>query len=605
MNGQTCSQSGWREAVGDTIVVRAPEFGDFGGWSLDTQFVGTMGTPYLLAHGLGHTVEDAKTGFSVGKAGEYTLFAYTFNWVAPWKPEYAPGVFEVYIDGKKAGGPFGDAGASWHWQEGGRLFLEAGEHRLTVHDLTGFEGRVGMLALARDGRINLPETPEQVRQFAYASGGFETPVEEGGFDLVVCGGGISGICAALSAARNGLRVALVQDRPVVGGNNSSEVRVWLGGETHFDPFPGIGNIVNEMEQARVGHYGSENRPENYEDDKKLALLQAEKNITLYLSHIVTDAEMVGNRIAAVVAWDYRGARRRRIRGRLFADCTGDAALGAMAGADFEVTTNGHMGMTSFWYVEDTGEKQDFPACPWAIDLKGLDIPGRIGVKDVYGNEKEKSLGCWFWEGGMEHDPIEKMEYTRDLNLRAMYGAMDALKNHDKTYESHRIGFSAYIGGKRESRRLFGDVIMTKSDVCKGVKYPDSCVPSTWNFDVHYPDRRFYEAFREGDAFITKDYHERFDKPYFIPYRALYSRNIANLFMAGRDISVSHDALGTARVMRTGGMMGEVIGYAAKYCVRYGCGPRGVYESHLSELIGELKAIPRLKKNELVANMPRK
>ena len=109
------------------------------------------------------------------------------------------------------------------------------------------------------------------------------------------------------------------------------------------------------------------------------------------------------------------------------------------------------------------------------------------------------------------------------------------------------------------------------------------------------------SFREGDAFITHDYHERFHAPYFIPYRSLYSRNIANMFMAGRCISVSHDALGTARVMRTGGMMGEVIGYAAKYCVRYGCDPRAVYEEHVDELMTELKAIPYGKKNRLVSN----
>lgn len=581
----------------ETIVIRMPEIRNPGGWVLDSQFIVTMGTPYLLAHGLGHPVEDAHSVFTVPKTGLYTLYAYTFNWVAPWKPEYAPGVFEVHIDGLKNGDVFGNTGSVWGWQKGDRIHLEKGTHTLTLHDLTGYEGRIGMLVLTEDEHMNLPNDPEAVRSFIYASGDFETPIDEGIYDLVVCGGGIPGICASLAAARKGLKVALIQDRPVVGGNNSSEVRVWLGGETHFDPFPGIGNIVNELEQQHTGHYGNENQPENYEDDKKLALLRAEKNITLYLEHTVTDAEMDGSRIVSVTAWDYRNARRRRIGGRLFVDCTGDASLGALAGADFEVTTNGHMGMTSFWYIEDTGEEQEFAACPWAIDLKGIDIPGRVGVKDVYGGEGVRSLGCWFWEGGMEHDPIEKMEYTRDLNFRAMYGAVDALKNHDHTYKNHRIGFSAYIGGKRESRRLFGDVIMTKSDVCKGVVYPDSCVPSTWSFDVHYPDRRFYAAFHEGDAFLTKDYHEEFSRPYFIPYRALYSRNIENMFMAGRDISVSHDALGTARIMRTGGMMGEVVGYAAEYCIRYGCGPRDIYQKHLDEFISDLKALPKLLRNK--------
>lgn len=585
----------------EKIVITAPEIVQRGGWELDTQFVPTMGIPYLLAHGLGHPVDDAVIDFYVQSSGEYTLFVYTFNWVAPWKPQYAPGIFEVYIDDAKTGNHFGSQSPCWGWEKGERIQLNAGSHCLRIHDLTGFEGRFGMIVLAKDDDISLPTGAEKISQFAYAEGGFEEPLEEPTYQLVVCGGGMPGICTALSAARNGLKVALIQDRPVVGGNNSSEVRVWLGGQTNFEPFPGIGNIINEMEQSKVGHYGNSNQPENYEDDKKLALLQAEENITLYLGHIITDVQMQGDCITDVIAWDYEGKRRRKISAPLFCDCTGDANLGALAGADFEVTTNGHQGMTNFWYIEDTGMPQAFPSCPWAIDLKGIDIPGRIGIKDVYGKEREKSLGCWFWESGCEHDPIQKAEYTRDLNFRAMYGAIDALKNHDGSYPNHKIGFCSYIGGKRESRRLFGDIVMTKSDVCKGVTYPDSCVPSTWNFDVHYPDRRFYAAFHEGDGFLTKDYHEQFNTPYFIPFRALYSRNIRNMFMAGRNISVSHDALGTVRVMRTGGMMGEVIGYAAMLCAKYSCTPRQIVQEHLDEFIGILKAIPCRKYNKLVAN----
>lgn len=585
----------------ERIVIAAPQFVQAGGWVLDTQFVPNMGMPYLLAHGLGTPVADAEIRFEVPVSGTYQVYVYTFNWVAPWKPQYAPGVFELFVDETKAGDQFGCKAASWGWEEGGSIVLEQGSHTLRLHDLTGYEGRMGMVVFTQEDASVLPASPQEVARFVYESGHFADPVAEEPFDLVICGAGIPGICTALSAARNGLRVALIQDRPVAGGNNSSEVRVWLGGQTHYEPFPGIGNIVNELEQPKVGHYGTDNQPENYEDEKKLALLRAEPNISLYLEHTVTNAEMDGDRIQSVIAWDYRNNRRRRITGKLFADCTGDATLGALAGADYEVTTNGHMGMTSFWYVEECAEPQPFPACPWAIDLRGVDFPGRPGVKPVAGLRPDQDLGCWFWEGGCEHDPIEKAEYTRDLNFRAMYGAMDALKNHDGAYPNYRLGFSAYIGGKRESRRLLGDIVMTKSDVTKGVAYPDSCVPSTWNFDVHYPDRRFYEAFREGDAFITHDYHERFHAPYFIPYRSLYSRNIANMFMAGRCISVSHDALGTARVMRTGGMMGEVIGYAAKYCVRYDCDPRAVYEEHVDELMAELKAIPYGKKNRLVSN----
>ena len=256
-----------------------------------------------------------------------------------------------------------------------------------------------------------------------------------------------------------------------------------------------------------------------------------------------------------------------------------------------MTTNGHMGMTNIWHIKDMKKPQSFPRCPWAIDLSKSVFPGRHGengVADTYGQEGEKAFGGWYWESGCEHDPIEMAEYARDTNFRAMYGAVDTIKNVDGDYANYKLFYSSYIGGKRESRRLFGDVVLTKSEVKNGVKFDDGCVPSTWNFDVHYPDRKFYGAFYEGDGFLTKDYHEKFDKPYFIPYRCLYSRNVNNLFIVGRNVSVSHDALGTVRVMRTGGMMGEVIGLAAYLCIKHDTLPRQIYNNHLSEFIQLLK-----------------
>lgn len=583
----------------DDILVTAPGFRCDGGWVLDTQFIPNMGMPYLLAHGLGRPVEDAVADFAVETAGEYHLFVYTFNWVAPWKKAEAPGLFDLLIDGRKAGPTFGGESPAWGWERGGNLSLAAGAHTLVLRDLTGFEGRFGMALLTRDPAPRLPDTAEAVRAMVLErTCGPVTETES--YDLVVCGAGIAGICAALAAARSGLKTALIQDRPLVGGNNSSEVRVWLGGETHFEPFPGIGNIVNELEQTKVGHHGPENAADNYEDGKKLALLEAEERLTLYLGHAVTDVEMEGERIGSVTAWDYRGGRCLRIPGALFADCTGDATVGALAGADYEMTANGHMGMSNLWYAEECDEPQSFPACPWAVDLSRSAFPGREGV-DQYGLPPAAALGAWFWESGCEHDPILRAEYTRDLNFRAMYGAWDALKNRDGAFPNHRLGFCAYIAGKRESRRLLGDVILTKSDVRKGAYREDGCVPSTWTFDVHYPDKRFYASFHEGDAFIAEAYQEPFHKPYFIPYRALYSRNVPNMFMAGRNVSVSHEALGTVRVMRTGGMMGEVVGYAAALCRRYEILPREVYEGHLEEFMAELRSIPRRKLTELVAN----
>jgi hypothetical protein len=170
----------------------------------------------------------------------------------------------------------------------------------------------------------------------------------------------------------------------------------------------------------------------------------------------------------------------------------------------------------------------------------------------------------------------------------MYGAWDALKNVDKRYPNHKLNWSAHISGPRESRRIVGDVLLTGKDVSSGKTWPDACVPCTWTMDLHLPNKKYEKGF-EGDAFIASAHHTRFKTPYWLPYRCLYSKNIANLFMAGRDVSVTHEALGTVRVMRTCGMMGEIVGMAASICTKRDTTPRGVYKDYLDELKKLMKA----------------
>lgn len=581
-----------KENKDSMVLVGMGDFENYGGWSLDTQFVTTMGVPYLLAHGLGKPVEDARTTVAFPETGEYFVKVYTYNWVAPWKKDMAAGVFQIGVNDTLLETRFGTTGESWGWQEGGMVDIKTRKIVLSLHDLTGFEGRCGLILFSKNQDFVPPVEVDALTEFYRDLTDNKGFAWKEHFDMIVSGAGIAGICAALSAARRGLKTALIQDRPVVGGNNSSEVRVWLGGETNFEPFPGIGNIVAELEQKNKGHYGSSNTGSLYEDEKKQKILEEQENLSLYLEHIVTGVQMQENNIRAVEVFDIRQNCYKLFSADLFVDSTGDGTLGYMAGADHEVTTNGHMGMTNHWHVKDMGRPQQFPECPWAIDLKQVDFPGRDGVKDVYNGEGELSLGGWFWESGCEIDPIAGAEYARDTNFRAMYGAWDCLKNFDNSYENYALEYSSYIGGKRESRRFFGDIVLTKCEVGQGKKYDDACVPSTWGFDVHYPDKRFYAAFYEGDGFLTKDYHENFETPYFVPYRCFYSRNVENLFLAGRNISVSHDALGTVRVMRTCGMIGEVVGVAADFCKKYKIKPREVYTQYVDAFIAELKTIPR-------------
>ena len=191
-------------------------------------------------------------------------------------------------------------------------------------------------------------------------------------------------------------------------------------------------------------------------------------------------------------------------------------------------------------------------------------------------------GDWDWEAGLGRDQVDEIEYIRDLALRAVYGNWSYLKNHfsgKEKYRNSQLEWVAHIGGKRESRRLMGDVILREQDLVESIPYEDASFTTTWGIDLHYPVP--IDGMDE-EPFLA--YSEATNVPaYAVPYRCLYSRNVDNLFMAGRCISVTHVALGSVRVMRTGGMMGEVVGMAASICKNHSALPRDVYESYLPEL----------------------
>jgi len=484
-----------------------------------------------------------------------------------------PGQFRVLVNGlalntdTPVGTVFGMEGSDWHWQSGGTVDINETNVNLALHDLTGYEGRCDAILFSTDVNLVPPNQDPNMRIWRRILLGIpENPTEMGYYDLVVVGGGIAGTAAAVQASRQGLTVALIQDRPVLGGNNSSEVRVGLGGNTNYEPYSRIGNIVNELDPCHGGNCGP---AFEYNDLKKLAVVQAEANIDMFLNYRANGVETDGNTITAVIAESTETGHWLHFTGHCFADCTGDGSLGYLAGADYEITLSspGHMGRSNLWRVVDTGSYVYFPPCPWALNLHSKPFP-------------TLNLGNWFWESGFMHNPFEKSEYIRDWNFRAMYGAWDALKNTIGGHDNDTIEWAAYISGKRESRRLIGDVVLTKNDLTSGVEYPDAVIPTSWLIDIHVPA---YESGFEADAFISKANYTEYSRPYWIPYRCLYSVNINNLFMAGRDISVTHEALGALRVMRTTGMMGEVVGAAASLCVKYDTTPRGVYQNYLGQL----------------------
>ncbi|MEL6108385.1 MAG: FAD-dependent oxidoreductase [Planctomycetota bacterium] len=555
--------------------IETESFNDLGGWKLDTQFIQQMGSPYLMAHGLGTPVPDATTEFDIDAAGTYRVWVRTFDWVARWEAAEAPGKFEVALDGKPLAKVFGTEGKAWSWHDGGTIELAAGTHSLALKDLTGFNGRCDCLYLTTELDDKPPPQSDVLSVWRREQLGLdEEPVERGPYDLVVVGGGYAGVASALSAARMGCRVALIQDRGVLGGNGSSEVRVWAKGNIRRGKYPRIGEIVEEFADKATKSPGTY---EEFGDAHKESVVRAEPQIDLWLNHHAFAAKMDGNSIVSVDAFSTKTGAIVRMLGDRFVDCTGHGWLGKWVGAESDMAPDGRMGMSNMWAWDETDAPTTFPETPWALDLEMMDFPY---PRDHHGQ--------WFWESGFDKDAIGDAEGIRDWNLRAVFGAFNAMKNRDgaEDHQNAILTWVAYVGGPRESNRLLGDVILEQDDIIAKREFPDGCVPSTWSIDLHYPKDEYAKKYPDN-PFISKAVHDRrVDRMYGypVPYRCFYSRNIDNLFMAGRNVSVSHEALGTVRVMKTCGMMGEVVGKAASLCVLHDCSPRDVYDKHLDELL---------------------
>jgi hypothetical protein len=557
----------------DSLFVEAESFAEHGGWKLDTQFIGEMGSPYLLAHGLGRSVENATTNAMFAVPGSYHVWVRTKDWVARWGATGAPGKFKLVVNGTELETEFGTNGAEWAWQYGGTVDISEAETTLELKDLTGFDGRCDAIYFSLKKEV--PPSGESLAQWRREQLGLtDQPTRMAGYDLVVVGGGYSGMGAALSAARMGCKVALLQNRGVLGGNGSSEVRVWAMGNIRRGPYPRVGEIINEFADSAQKSPGTY---EEFGDAHKEAIVRAEPNIDLFLHHHAFAATAEDSQVTSVTAFDTRTSEQREFVAPLFVDCTGHGTLGYLVKAKWEMTPDGRMGMSNMWAWDEQSEAVQFPKTDeWALDLDMKDFPY---PRDHHGQ--------WFWESGFDKDPINDAEGIRDWNLRAVYGAFNAMKNRDGA-EKHPNAFLtwvAFIGGPRESRRIIGDVQLTKEDIVDKREFKDGVVPTTWSIDLHYPKEQYAEKFADN-PFISKAVHDRrVDRNvgYPVPYRCFYSANISNLFIAGRCASTTHEALGTVRVMKTCGMMGEVVGKAASICRQRDCNPRAVYEQYWGEM----------------------
>jgi len=398
-------------------------------------------------------------------------------------------------------------------------------------------------------------------------------------DFCVVGGGMAGVCAALSAARNGLKTILVQDRPVLGGNASSEIRMWIcGAQGDDDKETGI------LEELML---------RNMRENPKLLYSQwdhvlygtclEEKNLTVLLNCSVMDVGTDGARITHVRAWHMSQQCFFDIRARFFGDCSGDSVL-RFSGAEWrrgrearnvhneslapETGDNKTMGSSILIQLRHTDRHEPFVCPGWAHHYTDETVPAR--------NLSPDGHNFWWLEVGGTRDTIADADAIRDELLKVAYGVWAYIKNHpDGRARDWELDWIGSLPGKRENVRYLGDHTLTQDDIRSQGRFEDMVAHGGWPMDDHHPEGIEYQ----GDPTV---FHGS-PSPYGIPYRSLYSINIENLFFAGRNISASHMALSSTRVMATCAVMGQAMGTAASVAFHKGLTPRGVYEKAIPEL----------------------
>jgi FAD dependent oxidoreductase len=413
-------------------------------------------------------------------------------------------------------------------------------------------------------------------------------------DLIIIGGGLAGTCCAITAARANMKVVLVQDRPVLGGNASSEVRLWvLGATSHMgnnNRWAREGGVINEI-LLENGYRNPDGNALIF-DTILLEKVVLEKNITLLLNTAVYDIEKKdADTIQSVKAFCPQNSISYALTAPLFCDASGDGIVGFLAGAAFRMGAESKdefgekfapskeygelLGHSIYFYSKDTGKKIKYVAPSFAIDVS-KEIPR-------YKSFNTKDIGCrlWWIEYGGRLDTVHETEAIKWQLWKVVYGVWDYIKNSGNFPEAENLTLEwvGHVPGKRESRRFEGDYIIKQQDVIEQTAFDDAVAFGGWSVDLHPADGVFSEL--KG----CNQWHSK--GVYGIPYRSYYSRNISNLFLAGRIISASHVAFGSTRVMATCAHGGQAIALAASLCKKYNTLPRSIGEKHISELQTEL------------------
>ncbi len=425
------------------------------------------------------------------------------------------------------------------------------------------------------------------------------------YDVAVIGGGAAGICAAVAAARNGAKVVLVQDRPVLGGNSSSEIRVHLNGVNHLK------NGLPERETGIIEEILLHNRFNNPQDAYPVwdhilyDFITREPNIDLKLNTSAMRAIMSDGKIEAAYCWQMTTETEYTIKANLFIDCSGDGLLAATAGALYRTGREAssefnekyapkeadgwQMGSTVLLGSKDMGRPMPFE--PPHFTIKYEADKSHKGRKLI-----PFELGFWWVELGSDDDIIGEFEDNKHKLMGYAYGVWDYLKNSGKfpQTENYALDWVSSLPGKRESRRFIGDYILCEPNMLGNKQFPDAVAFGGWSLDEHNPGGM--DDLSEPPSY----FHEEFEEPYQIPFRSLYSKNVPNLLFAGRNISQTHMALSSSRIMATCALEGQAVGTAAALCLKKGTVPRELGQKYINDLQEQL-----LRDDAFIPNRPAK
>ncbi len=580
-----CTSDTPRAAV-TRIWIEAEDFADRGSWKVETQFTHLMGSAYLIAPGVLKPIGAAKTSFDAPKGGRFAVWVRCKDWV----PAHHPGRFALSVDGHRLPNVLGASGRTgWTWEKAGETELVVGSHTLALEDLSGAFARCDAILLTDD--LKMTPADGETEALRASCRPQPTPSETETFDVVVVGAGPAGICAAVAAARHGARTALVNDRSILGGNCSSEIGIGTDGAStwhHPKAWDERGIVREWNDLKRPGEKGLSLAAER--------LVADETNLVVLLNYRVVGTDATsreagrGKTIRYAEALETLTGRRIRLCGKMFVDTTGDGWLGYYAGASYRLGREAASEFnepTDLAPAEADGMTMSGCLRSYRFEMHTEDVPFKTPAwADVlpagFTRHPDGLESPWWLEHPQSLDDLDGGEEARDELIRYNFAYWGWLKNASPLKEEARraeLVSVPLVNGRRESRRLVGDVVLTANDLLAGRMFDDRVAYGGWGLDVHD-----VEGMQSVDSNgWGKGTTPRVVPIYSIPFRALYSKDVPNLLMAGRDISVTHLALGSTRVGGTCAVQGQAVGTAAALCVVRGLTPRRLGEAAIREL----------------------